>query len=126
MATIVNILLQRSDSTAWGFRLMGGRDYGTPVCIHDVSNQAAKNRIQLIENWNETTPHVLQDVETVAGSAIFTRRRCCSLRPTPRQPPFHTRSAQFDHLLSGKPPRTNYYQNWANDQVNIITKFAYS
>jgi hypothetical protein len=37
MAQIITARLARNDATPWGFRLQGGKDFGTPLLIQKVS-----------------------------------------------------------------------------------------
>lgn len=38
MASLINVRLNRGDATPWGFRLQGGKDFGTPLVIQKVSD----------------------------------------------------------------------------------------
>jgi hypothetical protein len=37
MAQLVTVRLDRHDSQPWGFRLQGGKDFGTPLLLQKVS-----------------------------------------------------------------------------------------
>lgn len=40
MAQLINLQLSRNDrSSPWGFRLQGGKDFGTPLLIQKVSEK---------------------------------------------------------------------------------------
>jgi hypothetical protein len=38
MSQVITARLARSDAQPWGFRLQGGKDFGTPLVIQKVSN----------------------------------------------------------------------------------------
>lgn len=38
MAQMMSVRLTRADAPNWGFRLQGGKDFGTPLVIQKVSN----------------------------------------------------------------------------------------
>lgn len=38
MSQVITARLSRSDAQPWGFRLQGGKDFGTPLVIQKVSN----------------------------------------------------------------------------------------
>lgn len=37
MAQLINVKLSRFDGSPWGFRLQGGKDFGTPLVVQKVS-----------------------------------------------------------------------------------------
>ena len=39
MAQIITARLSRNDAQPWGFRLQGGKDFGTPLVIQKVSTE---------------------------------------------------------------------------------------
>lgn len=39
MANIITARLSRTDAQPWGFRLQGGKDFGTPLVIQKVSEK---------------------------------------------------------------------------------------
>lgn len=39
MAQIITARLSRNDAQPWGFRLQGGKDFGTPLVIQKVSTK---------------------------------------------------------------------------------------
>ena len=43
MAQIITARLARIDSQPWGFRLQGGKDFGTPLVIQKVSDFTIDN-----------------------------------------------------------------------------------
>lgn len=38
MAQLMSVKLSRFDGSPWGFRLQGGKDYGTPLIVQKVSS----------------------------------------------------------------------------------------
>lgn len=40
MAQIITARLSRNDAQPWGFRLQGGKDFGTPLVIQKVSTKS--------------------------------------------------------------------------------------
>lgn len=38
MAQLITARLSRSDGSPWGFRLQGGKDFGTPLALQKVIN----------------------------------------------------------------------------------------
>lgn len=38
MSQVITARLARNDAQPWGFRLQGGKDFGTPLVIQKVSN----------------------------------------------------------------------------------------
>lgn len=38
MANLITVRLQRSEGQPWGFRLQGGKDFGTPLVLQKVSD----------------------------------------------------------------------------------------
>lgn len=37
MAQLITARLSRSDGSPWGFRLQGGKDFGTPLALQKVN-----------------------------------------------------------------------------------------
>lgn len=37
MAQLISVKLSRFDGSPWGFRLQGGKDFGTPLIVQKVS-----------------------------------------------------------------------------------------
>lgn len=37
MAQLISVKLSRFDNAPWGFRLQGGKDFGTPLVVQKVS-----------------------------------------------------------------------------------------
>lgn len=37
MAQLITVRLSRTDNQPWGFRLQGGKDFGTPLVLQKVS-----------------------------------------------------------------------------------------
>lgn len=37
MAQLINVKLSRFEGSPWGFRLQGGKDFGTPLVVQKVS-----------------------------------------------------------------------------------------
>lgn len=37
MAQLISVKLSRFDGSPWGFRLQGGKDFGTPLVVQKVS-----------------------------------------------------------------------------------------
>lgn len=47
MAQLITVRLCRGDASPWGFRLQGGKDFGTPLVVQKVSK---KNMLKIICN----------------------------------------------------------------------------
>uniref|UniRef100_A0A1B0DNF8 PDZ domain-containing protein n=1 Tax=Phlebotomus papatasi TaxID=29031 RepID=A0A1B0DNF8_PHLPP len=43
MAQLVNVRLNRSDAQPWGFRLQGGKDFGTPLVVQKTPPRDQKH-----------------------------------------------------------------------------------
>lgn len=41
MAQLISVKLSRFDGSPWGFRLQGGKDFGTPLVVQKVSDPAS-------------------------------------------------------------------------------------
>lgn len=39
MAQLITVRLCRGDASPWGFRLQGGKDFGTPLVVQKVSKK---------------------------------------------------------------------------------------
>uniref|UniRef100_A0A8D8X6L7 PDZ and LIM domain protein Zasp n=2 Tax=Cacopsylla melanoneura TaxID=428564 RepID=A0A8D8X6L7_9HEMI len=48
MAQLITVKLSRYDSTPWGFRLQGGKDFGTPLIIQKVNGGSLAEKAGLI------------------------------------------------------------------------------
>ncbi|XP_050309317.1 PDZ and LIM domain protein Zasp isoform X4 [Anthonomus grandis grandis] len=48
MATLTTVRLSKGDSPSWGFRLQGGKDFGTPLVIQKVNGGSPAERAGLI------------------------------------------------------------------------------
>ncbi|KAL1491447.1 hypothetical protein ABEB36_012045 [Hypothenemus hampei] len=48
MATLTTVRLNKGDSPTWGFRLQGGKDFGTPLVIQKVNGGSPAERAGLI------------------------------------------------------------------------------
>lgn len=52
MAQLINLKLSRNDqSSPWGFRLQGGKDFGTPLLIQKVRKMNIINCIIILHYW---------------------------------------------------------------------------
>ncbi|XP_044726703.1 PDZ and LIM domain protein Zasp-like [Chrysoperla carnea] len=47
MAQLISVRLQRTDNTPWGFRLQGGKDFGSPLVIQKVNGNSIAERAGL-------------------------------------------------------------------------------
>lgn len=48
MAQLINVKLSRFDGSPWGFRLQGGKDFGTPLVVQKVSFRFVSFNIPII------------------------------------------------------------------------------
>nr|CAD7460915.1 unnamed protein product [Timema tahoe] len=71
MAQLISVKLSRFDATPWGFRLQGGKDFGSPLVIQKVVLlhvlQSRGNIGQLLSNY---TPETLNGKETESPIAV--------------------------------------------------------
>lgn len=78
MAQLINVKLSRFDGSPWGFRLQGGKDFGTPLIVQKVNNGSPAEKAGLragdaVIKVNSTDMYSLrhkdaQDVIVRAGS----------------------------------------------------------
>ncbi|RZF39745.1 hypothetical protein LSTR_LSTR003406, partial [Laodelphax striatellus] len=47
MASLINVRLNRGDASPWGFRLQGGKDFGTPLVIQKVNGNSLAEKAGL-------------------------------------------------------------------------------
>ncbi|XP_075233580.1 Z band alternatively spliced PDZ-motif protein 52 isoform X3 [Lycorma delicatula] len=47
MASLINVRLNRGDASPWGFRLQGGKDFGTPLLIQKVNGNSLAEKAGL-------------------------------------------------------------------------------
>lgn len=62
MSQVITARLSRNDAQPWGFRLQGGKDFGTPLVIQKVSKtvssqvifavQRSQIKTQFIDRWS--------------------------------------------------------------------------
>nr|CAD7259082.1 unnamed protein product [Timema shepardi] len=71
MAQLISVKLSRFDATPWGFRLQGGKDFGSPLVIQKVVLlhvlQSWGSIGQLLSNY---TPETLEGKETESPIAV--------------------------------------------------------
>lgn len=48
MASLITVRLNKGDAASWGFRLQGGKDFGTPLVIQKVKSLIFNNNSILL------------------------------------------------------------------------------
>lgn len=56
MASMSTVRLTKGDSPNWGFRLQGGKDFGTPLVIQKVSTWLAACLVSVQPDWLDSGP----------------------------------------------------------------------
>lgn len=82
MAQIITARLSRNDAQPWGFRLQGGKDFGTPLVIQKVSTKP----LSQLKWFNVIYLNVLPVVFAVANVFIaFTHCTWIEIKPIPQK-----------------------------------------
>ncbi|EFN66960.1 hypothetical protein EAG_15317 [Camponotus floridanus] len=56
MAQLISVKLSRFDGSPWGFRLQGGKDFGTPLVVQKtVRDEGESNLAHMRSSWLHRT-----------------------------------------------------------------------